>query len=684
MLDRPLREGGAGDILAGARHARATSGRTEEPGPDLWHVADASGEREPATGGGGGGGELAVLGGDGADGVVVVPPTAAEPLAEPVEVRLRGARGRIGGREPLAGALGRQIEPRLDSEVGRERGGVLAGDADVWRLHGDDAGGAHGPLDAGDVRDGADGAVARHQAGVDADDTVRLDRAAAAGVEPFVRLQPTERGFDGRQRRRFRRAVARGGVQNRPSLGRRTGEVGARPGAAVDDNAHTARRSGRGISSVPDNGRSFTLVGEFADDMSYDKVEVPADGERITVDENGELDVPSNPIIPIIYGDGIGTDVGPAAQMVLDAAAEATGRSINWMRLYAGESAREKYDENLPAETVEAIREHRVAIKGPLTTPVGSGFRSLNVALRKKLDLYANMRPTYHLNGVPSPVTHPEKMDMVNFRENTEDVYAGIEWEAGTEDAERVREFVEEEMGFDNTIHDGPVGIGLKPISEFGSKRLIRQAINYAIRNGRDSVTLVHKGNIMKFTEAAFRDWGYELVEEEYGENVITEDELWDEYDGEAPEDTVVVKDRIADNMLQQLLTRTEQYDVLAMPNLNGDYLSDAAGAQIGGLGVAPGANLGEGACLAEPVHGSAPKYAGQDKVNPTAMILSGRIMLEQLGWEDAADLVRDAVEETISSGKVTYDLHRQIEGGTKLATSEYAEAVVENVHDLA
>jgi len=435
---------------------------------------------------------------------------------------------------------------------------------------------------------------------------------------------------------------------------------------------------------VPDNGRSFTLVGEFADDMSYDKVEVPADGERITVDENGELDVPSNPIIPIIYGDGIGTDVGPAAQMVLDAAAEATGRSINWMRLYAGESAREKYDENLPAETVEAIREHRVAIKGPLTTPVGSGFRSLNVALRKKLDLYANMRPTYHLNGVPSPVTHPEKMDMVNFRENTEDVYAGIEWEAGTEDAERVREFVEEEMGFDNTIHDGPVGIGLKPISEFGSKRLIRQAINYAIRNGRDSVTLVHKGNIMKFTEAAFRDWGYELVEEEYGENVITEDELWDEYDGEAPEDTVVVKDRIADNMLQQLLTRTEQYDVLAMPNLNGDYLSDAAGAQIGGLGVAPGANLGEGACLAEPVHGSAPKYAGQDKVNPTAMILSGRIMLEQLGWEDAADLVRDAVEETISSEKVTYDLHRQIEGGTKLATSEYAEAVVENVHDLA
>jgi isocitrate dehydrogenase len=419
--------------------------------------------------------------------------------------------------------------------------------------------------------------------------------------------------------------------------------------------------------------------------MSYDTVEVPEEGEQITVDpDTGELAVPNNPIIPIIHGDGIGTDVGPAAQKVLDAAAEATGRSIAWMRLYAGESARERYDENLPEETVEAIREHRVAIKGPLTTPVGSGFRSLNVALRKKLDLYANMRPTYHLEGVPSPVKSPEKMDMVNFRENTEDVYAGIEWEAGTDEVERVREFVEEEMGFDDVIHDGPVGIGLKPISEFGSKRLIRQAIDYAIENGRDSVTLVHKGNIMKFTEAAFRDWGYELAEEEYGENVITEDELWEEYDGEAPEGTVVVKDRIADNMLQQLLTRTEQYDVLAMPNLNGDYLSDAAGAQIGGLGIAPGGNFGDGRCLAEPVHGSAPKYAGQDKVNPTAMILSGRIMLEYLGWEDAADLVRDAVEDTIASGKVTYDLHRQIEGGTKLATSEYADAVVEAIEELA
>jgi isocitrate dehydrogenase len=420
--------------------------------------------------------------------------------------------------------------------------------------------------------------------------------------------------------------------------------------------------------------------------MSYDKVEVPEDGEPITLadEETGELDVPDTPIIPIIHGDGIGTDVGPAAQQVLDAAAEATGRSIAWMRLNAGASAREKYDENLPEDTVSAIRDHRVAIKGPLTTPVGAGFRSLNVALRQKLDLYANVRPTYHLDGVPSPVKNPSAMDMVTFRENTEDVYAGIEWEAGTDEVEQVREFVEDEMGFDSTIHDGPVGIGIKPISEFGSKRLIREAIDYALANDRDSVTLVHKGNIMKFTEGAFSDWGYEVAEEEYGDDVITEDELWEEYDGEAPEGTLVVNDRIADNMLQQLLTRTGDYDVIATMNLNGDYMSDAAGAQIGGLGIAPGANFGQGRCLAEPVHGSAPKYAGEDKVNPTAMILSGRLMLEYMGWQDAATLVKDAVEETISSGTVTYDLHRQIEGGTKVATSEFADAVCEKIEELA
>jgi len=420
--------------------------------------------------------------------------------------------------------------------------------------------------------------------------------------------------------------------------------------------------------------------------MSYDQIEAPETGEKITLadEETGELNVPDTPIIPIIHGDGIGTDVGPAAQKVLDAAAEATGRSVEWMRVYAGESAREKYGENLPDDTVNAIREHRVAIKGPLTTPVGAGFRSLNVALRKKLDLYANVRPTYHIDGVPSPVKDPAAMDMVTFRENTEDVYAGIEWEAGTDEVEQVKAFVEDEMGEDDVIHDGPVGIGVKPITEFGTKRLVREAIDYALENDRDTVTLVHKGNIMKFTEGAFRDWGYEVAEEEYDDGVITEDELWEEYDGEAPADTLVVNDRIADNMLQQLLTRTSEYDVIATMNLNGDYMSDAAGAQIGGLGIAPGANFGEGLCLAEPVHGSAPKYAGEDKVNPTAMILSGRLMFEYIGWKDAGELIRDAVEKTISEGDVTYDLHRQIEGGTKLATSEFAEKVVENIEELA
>ena len=420
--------------------------------------------------------------------------------------------------------------------------------------------------------------------------------------------------------------------------------------------------------------------------MTYEQVEVPDEGEAIEVvdAEKDELDVPDTPVIPILYGDGIGTDVGPAAQNVLEAAANATGRDVSWMQVYAGESARERYDENLPEDTVEAIKEFRVAIKGPLTTPVGAGFRSLNVALRKTLDTYANVRPTYHLEGVPSPVSEPGQMDMVTFRENTEDVYAGIEWEAGTDEVQKVKEFVEEEMGFDETIHDGPVGIGVKPITEFGTKRLVRKAIDYALERGRDTVTLVHKGNIMKFTEGAFRDWGYEVAEEEYGEAVITEDTLWEERDGQPPENAVVVNDRLADNMLQQILTRTEQYDVLAMPNLNGDYLSDACGAQIGGLGIAPGANFGDGLCLAEPVHGSAPKYAGQDKVNPTAMILSGVLMLEYIGWDDAAQLVRDACEATISSKQVTYDLHRQIEGGEKLATSEYADAVVENIEQLA
>jgi isocitrate dehydrogenase len=420
--------------------------------------------------------------------------------------------------------------------------------------------------------------------------------------------------------------------------------------------------------------------------MEFDKIEVPDEGEPVEVldKETDEFEVPDTPIIPILYGDGIGMDVAPAAQKVLEAAAHAKGRDIAWMRVYAGESAREKYDENLPEDTIKAIDEFRFAIKGPLTTPVGAGYRSLNVALRQTLDFYANVRPTYHLDGVPSPVSEPGQMDMVTFRENTEDVYAGIEWEQGTDEVKQVKEFVEEEMGFDETFHDGPVGIGVKPITEFGSKRLIRQAIEYALEHDRDSVTLVHKGNIMKFTEGQFRDWGYEVAKEEYGDEVITEDTLWEERDGEQPDDAVVVNDRIADNMLQQVLTRTDNYDVLATMNLNGDYISDACGAQIGGLGIAPGANFGNAKCLAEPVHGSAPKYAGQDKVNPTAMMLSGVLLFEYMGWNEAGQLVRDAVEETISSKQVTYDLHRQLEDAEKLATSEFADAVVENIEKLS
>jgi isocitrate dehydrogenase len=423
-------------------------------------------------------------------------------------------------------------------------------------------------------------------------------------------------------------------------------------------------------------------------DYAYEAVDVPEEGEPIeVVDEDAdELAVPENPIIPIIHGDGIGSDVGPAAQSVLDAAAEATGREIAWMRVYAGESGREHYDENLPEDTVNAIDEFRVAIKGPLTTPVGAGFRSLNVALRQTLDFYANVRPTFYMDGVPSPVADPEEMDMVTFRENTEDVYAGIEWEEGTDEVEQVRTFVEEEMGYTEEIHDGPVGIGVKPISEYGTKRVVRKAIDYALEHDRDSVTLVHKGNIMKFTEGQFAEWGFEVANEEYGEEVFAApDSLWEEADDvDIPEDAVVVDEKLADNMLQQILTRTDQYDVLAMPNLNGDYISDACGAQIGGLGIAPGANFGDARCLAEPVHGSSPKYAGQDKVNPTAMILSGRIMLEYLGWDDAADLVLEALEAQIASKRVTYDLHRNLEGAEKLGTSEFAAEVVENIERLA
>jgi isocitrate dehydrogenase len=424
-------------------------------------------------------------------------------------------------------------------------------------------------------------------------------------------------------------------------------------------------------------------------EFEYDKVAVPADGTPIEVIDEAadELDVPENPVVPIVHGDGIGNDVGPAAQRVLGAAAEATGREIAWMRVFAGESGREKYDENLPDDTVNAIDEFRVAIKGPLTTPVGAGFRSLNVALRQTLDFYANVRPTYYLDGVPSPVKAPEEMDMVTFRENTEDVYAGIEWEEGTEEVQQVREFVEDEMGFDGTIHDGPVGIGVKPITEKGSKRLVRKAIDYAIEHDRETVTLVHKGNIMKFTEGQFAEWGMEVAEVEYSdeEAFAAPDSLWETQDDiDIPEGAVMVEERLADAMLQWMQLRTDEFSVMAMPNLNGDYLSDAAAAQVGGLGVAPGANFGDARVLAEPVHGSAPKRAGQDMANPTAIMLSGRLMFDYMGWKDAASLVRDAVEATISAGTVTYDFARDLEDAEAVGTTEYTDAVVDNLEDLA
>ena len=413
----------------------------------------------------------------------------------------------------------------------------------------------------------------------------------------------------------------------------------------------------------------------------YDKVEVPSEGTRIeVVDEDAdELDVPEKPIIPIIHGDGIGTDVGPAAQRILEAAANATGRKISWMRVYAGESGREKYDENLPDDTVNAIDEHRVAVKGPLTTPVGAGFRSLNVALRQTLDFYANVRPTYYLDGVPSPMKSPEEMDMVTFRENTEDVYAGIEWEAGTEAVREVEAFVAEEMGFDDTIHDGPVGIGVKPITEFGTKRLVRQAIDYALEHGRDSVTLVHKGNIMKFTEGAFRDWGYEVATDEYDSDDL-DGGPWQTITRDGH--TITVKDKIADAMLQQILTRPDEYGVIATMNLNGDYISDALAAQVGGIGIAPGANINynTGDAIFEATHGTAPKYAGQDKVNPSSLILSGEMMFRYMGWDEAADLIVKSLETTIKQKRVTYDFERAMDGAELLKTSEFAEAMVGNM----
>ena len=406
----------------------------------------------------------------------------------------------------------------------------------------------------------------------------------------------------------------------------------------------------------------------------------PDRGHKILIAEGG-LRVPDDPIIPLIEGDGIGPEVVHAAQGAIDAAVENTfggRRRIVWYPVPAGEKAMFRYGEMLPEATLAAIREYVVALKGPLTTPVSGGFRSLNVALRKALDLYANVRPIYWIPGVPSPVSHPERLDVVIFREATEDVYAGIEWEKGSPEAQRMFEILEKEF---RTRVRADSGIGVKPVSETGSKRLVRKAIRFAIENGRKSVTLVHKGNIMKYTEGAFRTWGYEVARDEFRDSTISWDAIVKDHRGEAPDGKVVIKDVIADNMFQQLLLRPEEYDVLATTNLNGDYLSDAAAAQIGGLGVAPGGNIGDAHAVFEPIHGSAPKYAGMDKVNPTGEILAGVMMLEYLGWRDAGARLRDAVKSVVGSKTLTYDLARHMPGAKEVRTSAFAQAVVEAVN---
>ena len=412
--------------------------------------------------------------------------------------------------------------------------------------------------------------------------------------------------------------------------------------------------------------------------IEFEQLTVPTEGERIGID-NGQLVVPNKPIIPVIEGDGIGRDIMKVTRRVVDAAVQTayTGENeIIWFDVYAGENAMAEYNEWLPQDTFDAIEYFRVALKGPLTTPVGGGFRSLNVTLRQVLELYACVRPVRYFQGVPAPVTHPEKMNVVIFRENTEDVYAGIEWEQGTPEVKKVIELLRTEMGVD--IREDS-GIGVKPISIFGTKRLARMAIQYAIDHDRRSVTFVHKGNIMKFTEGAFCAWGYELAKEEFSEQTITEDELYDDYGGECPEGKIIVNDRIADSMLQQILTRTDEYDVIVTPNLNGDYLSDAAAAQVGGIGMAPGGNLSDEVALFEATHGTAPKYTDQDVVNPGSLILSAVMMLEHIGWQEAADLIISGLEKTILQKKVTYDLERLMEGATKVRTSEFGASIIEN-----
>ena len=405
----------------------------------------------------------------------------------------------------------------------------------------------------------------------------------------------------------------------------------------------------------------------------YQYATIPADGERIAGDTSNPV-VPDRPIVPFIEGDGIGPDIWAATRHVVDAAVEKAyggARAVAWMEVFAGEKANHRAGEWLPRETLDALTEFKVAIKGPLTTPVGGGIRSLNVTIRQVLDLYSCIRPVRWIPGVPSPVREPEKVDMVVFRENTEDVYAGIEWASGTTEADAVRDFLQERMGV--TIREAS-GIGIKPVSPFGTKRHVAAAIRYALGRGRDSVTLMHKGNIMKYTEGAFRDWGYEVARELFPEDTIAEARLWE---GEEAAGRVVIKDRIADSMFQQVLLRPEEYSVVATPNLNGDYLSDACAAQVGGLGMAPGANVGDSVALFEATHGTAPKYAGLNRVNPGSLILSAVMMLEHLGWDEAARAVDRGVEGAVGARMVTYDLERQMEGATRVSTSRFGETIV-------
>ncbi|MBU2712248.1 NADP-dependent isocitrate dehydrogenase [Zooshikella harenae] len=418
--------------------------------------------------------------------------------------------------------------------------------------------------------------------------------------------------------------------------------------------------------------------------MGYQHINVPAHGEKITVNADLSLNVPNNPIIPYIEGDGIGVDVSPAMITVVDSAVKKAyggSKKISWMEVYSGEKATQVYDENtwLPEETLEAFKEFAVGIKGPLTTPVGGGIRSLNVALRQELDLYVCQRPVRWFTGVPSPVKNPQDVDMCIFRENSEDIYAGVEWKAGTSEADKIIKFLKEEMGVTKIRFDENCGIGIKPVSEEGTKRLVRRAIQYAIDNDKSSVTLVHKGNIMKYTEGAFKEWGYDLAQQEFGAELL-DGGPWCTLKNPNTGRKIIIKDVIADAMLQQILLRPAEYDVIATLNLNGDYLSDALAAEVGGIGIAPGANLSDNVAIFEATHGTAPKYAGQDKVNPGSLILSAEMMLRHMGWTEAADLIIKGVEGAIGAKTVTYDFERLMEGATLLKCSEFADAIVANM----